>query len=145
MLRAAAWILEQESKMVRYALPKASPADRLLVQLVVGYSTVPIWGSVATMPYYGMARAQGISTWAVEDVLWTRSVRAAGGSTKFNTLTFWNYAPRTRAFASRGGARFVATKIASRFLGPIGVALLMFDAWHTGVWIGEQLFGEMEG
>ncbi len=147
MFRAAAWILEQESKAIHWiASDDAHPADVAMMQLVVGASTLPIWGGVAVSPYLQLAQLQGRLSWAAADVTHTAAMRAKYGAVgaKFRTLTYWNYFPRTRAFASRGGWRFAATRVGSKFLGPVGVALLMYDAWLVGIWIGEQLFGEME-
>jgi len=101
---------------------------------------------ISQMPYYTLYRYQSAASWAVADIAHSRGMASRSGraAAKFDTMTHWNYAPKTRAFAARSGTRFVATKIASRALGPIGVALLMYDAWKTGIWIGEKLFGEMD-
>lgn len=147
MIRAAAWILEQESKIIHWiAADDADPTDVVLMHIVLAGGTAPIWGGVAMTPYWNISQAAAATTWAVDDIAYTKAAKAKYGrlGAKFRTMTAWNYFPRTRTFASRGGWRFAATKIGSRFLGPIGVGLLMIDAWSTGIWIGEKLFGEME-
>ncbi len=134
MLRAAAWILEQESKAIHWIVSDdADPKDVVALQLGVAIASSPVWGMAMITPYYGIHKAQAAAAWSVADLASPRGKRS-----------FWNYAPRTRAFASRGGWRFAATRVGSKFLGPVGVALFMYDAWLTGIWIGEQLFGEMD-
>jgi len=147
MIRAAAWILEQESKAINWIVTDdAHPADVLALKFLMAASTAPIWISVATAPYYQLSQMQVKAAWALTDIGYSEAVTARYGSTaaKYKHASYWNYFPRTRAFASRGGWRFVATRVGSKFLGPVGVALVIYDAWLTGIWIGEQLFGEMD-
>ncbi len=144
MIRAAAWILDQEVKGIHWLVPHQYEMKDLYLHGVIAVSTAPIWGTVAMMPYLKIASLQRDTAWAVADIRYAKSSRSAGYISKFKTMTFWNYAPRTRAFASRGGWRFAVTRVGSKFLGPLGVALLMYDAWSTGIWIGEKLFGEMD-
>ena len=128
------------------AAEDAEPTDIVLLHIVLAGSTAPIWGMVAMGPYWHISQAAAAADWAVKDIAYSKAATAKYGRLggKFRTMTAWNYFPRTRAFASRGGWRFAATRVGSKFLGPVGVALLMYDAWLTGIWIGEQLFGEME-
>jgi len=134
MIRAAAWILQQESKAIHWIVTDdAEPKDILALQLSVAAASSPIWGMAMITPYIGISQASAATSWAVADL-----------ASPVGKRTFYNYFPRTRAFASRGGWRFAATRVGSKFLGPLGVILLMYDAWSTGVWIGEQLFGEMD-
>ncbi len=134
MLRVAAWILQQESRAVNWIVADdATPADVLALQFALAAGSSPIWGTAMITPYVGISQARAATTWAVADL-----------ASPVGKRTFYNYFPRTRAFASRGGWRFAATRVGSKFLGPVGVALLMYDAWSTGIWIGEQLFGEMD-
>ncbi len=147
MLRAAAWILEQEFKAIDWiAADDARVTDVIMLKIVVGGMTGPLWGMVGLAPHWQISRAQAAASWAVKDIAHTRAATARYGRLggKFRTMTAFNYYSRTLAFASRGGWRFAAIRVGSKFLGPVGVALLMYDAWLTGIWIGEQLFGEMD-
>ena len=143
----ALWVLDKEYEMIRKGTSGwPSVQDRPGVYAAGFVAAAVQTAVIGQMPYYSIYRYQSAASWAVDDIAYSRGVAARHGAraAKYETMTYWNYAPRTRAFASRGGARFVATKVASRFLGPIGVALLMYDAWHVGIWIGEKLFGEMD-
>ena len=147
MFRAAAWMIDQERRAIHWiAADDASAADVLALQFVVAAGTAPIWGMTAVSPYYQLSQLQARTAWAVSDIGYTKAVTARYGRTaaRFRKLTYWNYFPRTLSFASRGGWRFAITRVGSKFLGPVGVALLMYDAWLTGIWIGERLFGEMD-
>ncbi len=145
MLITALWVLEKEVKFIRSQTSgwprfEDKPYTYYALGAMAAVQTAVIW----QLPYHSIYRAQAAASWAVDDIAYSRAASAAGYNPKFKTMTFWNYAPKTRAFAARGGARWLATKLASRLLGPIGVALLMVDAWKSGVWIGERLFGEMD-
>ena len=144
MIRGALWIIESTINATHWMVPHQYEMKDLYLHGILGVSTAPVWGTVAMAPYLKIASLQRDAAWAVADIQYAKSSRRAGYISKFKTMTFWNYAPRTRTFAARGGWRFAATKVGSRFLGPVGVVLLMIDAWTTGIWIGEQLFGEME-
>ncbi len=146
-IRLAAWILDQEFKLANWmAAEDARPVDVLAFQAVLAGMTAPIWAGVAASPYYSIYQLQAATSWAAADVTYTKAMRAKYGraGAKFRTLTHWNYFPRTLSFASRGGWRFAATRVGSKFLGPVGLALLAYDLWLTGIWVGERLFGEME-
>ncbi len=134
MIRAAPWILDRETRLVDWLAPDAKPTDRLVMQLVLAASSSPIWVVAATTPYLGIARVSEAASWAVADV----------AAVNVRKRSLHNFFPKTRAFVGRGGWRLAGTRIVSKFLGPVGVALLMVDAWYTGVWIGERLFGEMD-
>jgi len=147
MLSTALWVLDHEVKFIR-GQTSGWPSfdDKPGVYITLGMLAAVQTAAIAQLPYHTMYRVQAAAEWAVADIAYSRSMAARHGSqaAKFRTMTYWNWAPRTRSFALGSGSRFVATKIVSRALGPIGVVLLMFDAWHTGIWIGEKLFGEME-
>jgi len=147
MLSTALWVLDHEVKFIR-GQTSGWPAfdDKPGVYVTLGVMAAIQTAAIAQLPYHSLYRAQAAAEWAVADISYTRAMAARHGSqaAKYRTMTYWDWWPRTRAFASRSGARFVATKVAARALGPIGVALLMVDAWHTGIWIGEKLFGEMD-
>ena len=147
MFNVALWILDKEIDMIRRGTsgwPSVQDSPGLYAAGFVAAAAQT--AVIGQMPYYSMYRFQAAADWAVADIAYSRGVAARHGSqaAKYRTMTFWNYAPRTRTFAARGGWRFAATKVGSRFLGPVGVALLMYDAWHVGIWIGEKLFGEMD-
>ncbi len=147
MIITALWVLEKEIEFVRKQTSGWPPImEHPYSYLGLGIAATAQSAFIAQMPYHLIYAAQARTDWAVADIAYSSRVASKSGMTaaKYETMTFWNYAPKTRAFAARGGARFVATKLASRALGPIGVALLMVDAWKTGVWIGEKLFGELE-
>jgi len=136
MIRAAAWILEQESRVIHSIAPDADPTDVMWMHMALMGGSAPVWGMVAMGPYWQISQSAAAADWVVRDIAHTaRTGRVRGAYTLY---------PRTFRFASRGGWRFVATRVGSKFLGPVGVALLMYDAWKTGIWIGEKLFGEMD-
>ena len=128
MFRAAAWVIDQEMKAVEWLLlPEVDPKDKLYLQMAVVMSSSPVWGSVAMTPYYSLNRAASAASWAVDDITGPVGKR-----------TFYNYAPRTRAFAARGGGRFLATRVGARFSPIVGWALFAYDMWSVGKWIGEK-------
>lgn len=145
MLRLALWILEQENKAISWLVDeeKSSPVDVFALRVVMAVGTAPIWGMVAIRPYYDLYTLHSATSWAVKDITYTAGVQAKYGRTaaKFRTLTHWNYFPRTRAFAMRGGARWAVTRVGSKFIPVVGWALLVLDLWMLGTWIGEKTWG----
>ena len=141
MIIAALWLLDKEWAAVDYiAAEDAHPADVLALKFVAGAATAPIWGGLAMMPYWKIHQQSARLAWAVEDVRHTRKMTARYGrvGAKFRTLTYWNWFPKHRAFAMRGGIRWGATKVGSRFIPYVGWALLAYDLWNVGKWIGEK-------
>jgi len=147
MLYWGLWILDKEIEMIRKGTSNwPSVQDRPGPYAALAVGAMVQTSAFALAPHYSLWRAHSAGTWVLEDLAYSRGVAARHGAraAKYETMTYWNYASRTRAFASRGGWRFAATRIGTKLLGPVGVALLMYDAWKTGIWIGEKLFGEME-
>jgi len=142
MLRFALWILEQENKAISWLVDeeKSRPVDVFALRVAMGVMTAPLWGMVAFQPYHQLYSWQAATSWAVEDITYTKAIRAKYGRTaaRFRTYTYFNLYPGTRTFAMRSGGRFFLTKVASRALGPIGWALLAVDLWMIGKWIGDQ-------
>ena len=141
MMIAALWLLDKEWSAASWmAAEDARPVDVLAFQAVLTGMTAPIWAGVAVSPYYNLYQLQARSSWAVADVTHTKAVRAKYGraGAKFRTLTHWDYFPATRRFAARGGWRFAATKVGSRFIPYVGWALFAYDLWNVGKWIGEK-------
>ena len=72
--------------------------------------------------------------------MWTQAVKKTGAlGGKFNTYTFYNLYPRVGAFAQKGGWRFAATKVGSRFIPYVGWALLAYDLYKVGKWVGRKV------
>jgi len=141
MIILAAWLLEKEWQAVEWiAADDADPLDKLAMKGVLAVSTAPIWIGVGVSPYYTLSQQQARLSWAVDDVRHTRKMRAKYGrlGAKFRTFTHWNYFPKHRSFAMRGGLRWGATKVGSRFIPYVGWALLAYDLWSVGKWIGEK-------
>lgn len=145
MLRLALWILEQENKAISWLVDeeKSRPVDVFAFRIVMGAMTAPLWGMVMVQPYYQLYSLHAATSWAVEDITHTKAMRAKYGraGAKFRTLTHFNLFPRTRTFAMRGGARWAVTRVGSKFIPVVGWALLAYDLWLVGTWIGEQTWG----
>jgi len=141
MLYLAARMLDLEFQAIDYiAAEDADPFDVLSLKYVAALSTSPIWIGVAVSPYYNIHQQAARLSWAVDDVRHTRKVRAKYGrlGAKFRTMGYWNYFPKHRSFAMRGGWRWGAAKVGSRFIPYVGWALLAWDLWTLGKWIGEK-------
>jgi len=137
MFFTALWILEKEVEGVRKGTSNwPSVQDEPEAYAILGSFAIMQTVVITAMPYHSLYMAQAAAEWTVKDIAYTSATGMQRGH-------YTRY-PGTLAFAKRGGWRFAATKVGSRFLGPIGVALLMVDAWKTGIWIGEKLFGEMD-
>ncbi len=136
-LTLAFWILDKEIEMIRRGTSNW-PAVQDKPEPYAALAAVAIMQTVAVSltPYHTIWQYHGAADWVIKDMAYTaRTGRVRGAH-------MWY--PKTSAFAARGGARFIAVKAGQRLLGPIGVGLLMWDAWHAGIWIGEKLFGEMD-
>ncbi len=139
MLRAAAWVIDQEIKLAKRAGISVSKDNKLEVMLAVGLIQLPYLTALSMTPYYQLAQAHGRMSWAVKDIAWSRQVAKTGAfGGRFNTYTFFNYAPRTLAFGTRGGMRLLALKAGARLIPYAGFALLAYDLWSVGKWIGEK-------
>ncbi len=145
MIYLAARILDLEFQAIDHlvgysASPDARSSDIAALKLVAAASTSPIWIGVGVSPYYTLYQQSARMKWAVDDVRHTRKMKARYGrlGAKFRTLTHWNYFPKHRAFAMRGGLRWGAIKVGSRFIPYVGWALLAADLWSLGKWIGEK-------
>ncbi len=141
MIYLAVRMLELEYQAIDYIVADdTDPVDKLYLMGVAAVSTSPIWIGVAVSPYYTMNQQAARLQWAVDDVRHTRKMKAKYGrlGAKFRTLTHWNYFPKHRTFAMRGGLRWTATKVGSRFIPYVGWALFAFDLWSVGKWIGEK-------
>jgi len=137
-LSLALWILDKEIEMIKKGTSNW-PSVQDKPEPYAGLAVVAIMQTVAVSltPYHTIWQAQGAADWVVRDMAYT----ARTGGARRGAHRWY---PRTLAFARRGGARYVAVKAGQRLLGPVGVALLWWDAWHAGIWIGEKLFGEMD-
>ncbi len=138
MLRLAAGILDLEIQAARWAGFKIPQDKKLETALYLGLVQSPILAAVSLTPYYSMYQVHAGMSWAVKDIAYTKAVRAAGGSTKFNTMTLFNYSPKMLKFGSRGGLRLLALKVGARFIPYAGWAILAYDLWSVGKWIGEK-------
>jgi len=146
MLSVALWVLEQEYKFAKkhftYTDPNPEKIDSWEAAAVFTAITA---GSLQTsaisfQPYYGLYKAHAATQWAVRDTLWTQAVKKTGAlGGKFNTYTFYNLYPRVGAFAQKGGWRFAATKVGSRFIPYVGWALLAYDLYKVGKWVGRKV------
>ncbi len=144
MLSTALWILEQEYKFVKNHFTYIDPNPDKIDYWELGTAAALITGatlqtSVFTyQPYYRIWQASAALDWAVRDTTWTRLVKKTGAfGGKYNTYTLHNFYPRLGAFAQRGGWRFAATKIGSRAVPVLGWALLTYDLWKVGKWLGQ--------
>ncbi len=138
MFTVAGWIVRKEWQAVDWiAAEDADPLDVIAMKGVVALSTSPIWIGVGVSPYWTMHQQAARMSWAVDDIRHTRKMKAKYGSlgAKFRTLTYWNYFPKHRTFAMRGGWRWAATKVGSRFIPYVGWALLAYDLYSVGKWV----------
>ncbi len=141
MLYLAARMLDLEFQAVEYiAAEEATYLDKTLLKGALALGTAPIWIGVGVSPYFTLHQQAARMRWAVDDVRHTRKMTAKYGRLggKFRTLTHWNWFPKHRSFAMRGGLRWTATKVGSRFIPYVGWALLAVDLWSMGKWIGEK-------
>jgi len=139
MIRAAAWVIDQEIKAAKWAGLSVTKENKLETMIYMGLIQSPYLAALSMTPYYQMVQAQGRMSWAVKDIAWSRQVAKTGAiGGRFNTYTLFNYAPRTLAFGSRGGARLLALKVGARFIPYAGWALFAYDLWSVGKWIGEK-------
>ncbi len=145
MLILAVWILEQQNKAISWLVDeeKSRPVDVFAFRLVMAAMTAPLWGMAMVQPYYQLYSLHSATSWAVKDITYSAGVQAKYGKTaaKYRTLTHWNYFPRTRAFAMRGGVRWAATRVGSKLIPVVGWALFVLDLWMLGTWIGEKTWG----
>jgi hypothetical protein len=136
MLRLAAGILDLELQAAKWAGFKIPQDKKLQTALYLGLVQSPILATVALTPYYQMYKSHAAMTWAVRDTMWTRAVKKTGAfGGKYNTYTLFNYYPKMGQFAQRGGWRFAATKVGSRFIPYVGWALLALDLYSVGKWV----------
>ena len=139
MIRAAAWVVDQEIKAAKWAKISVAEDKELELLLWLGLIQSPYLAMASMTPYWQLGKLHAGTKWAVRDTLWTQAVRKTGAfGGRYNTYTLFNYYPRIGAFAQRGGWRFAATKIGSRFIPYAGAALLAYDLWSVGKWIGEK-------
>jgi len=137
MLRSAIWLLEQEyrfgKKQFTYTDPnpdEISGYEGMAFTILFAGAALQT-SAVSMVPYYSLYQAHAAMSWAVSDIAYSKANRGA----LRGAHTFY---PRTLAFARRGGLRFVATKVGSRFIPIVGWALLAYDLWSVGKWIGEK-------
>ncbi len=139
MLRLAAGIIDLEIQAAKWAGFSVRKEDELEVAIYVGLVNLPILTAVSMTPYYSIYQYQAGMSWAVKDIAWSRQVAKTGAiGGRFNTYTLFNYAPKTLAFGSKGGFRLLALKVGARFIPYAGWALLAYDLWSVGKWIGEK-------
>ncbi len=133
MLITAIWVLEQENKWIRKHFTYTDPDPGNMAWYEAGAALTLIAGGsaqtamITMMPYYGLSRAHETAQWAVRDTMWTRAVR--------RTRSFY---PLNRLLAKPSAWRFATAKVGSRFIPYLGWALLAYDLWSVGKWIGEK-------
>ncbi len=139
MIYLAARMLDLEFQAVEYiAAEEATYLDKMMLKGALALGTAPIWIGVGVSPYFTLHQQAARMGWAVDDVRHTRRITAKYGrlAGKFRTMTHWNWFPKHRSFAMRGGLRWTATKVGARFIPYLGWALLAYDLWSVGKWIG---------
>ncbi len=137
MIRAAIWVLEQEFKAIDWiAHESADPLDVIALKGVIALSTSPLWVGLSVSPYWTLYQQGARMSWAVKDIGYTAAMRVKYGSlaAKFRTMTYWNYFPKHRSFAMRGGLRMGAMKVGARFIPYAGWAFLAYDLYSVGKW-----------
>lgn len=124
----SAWWLEQIDEVFQTS-PFYGDPEYPVENWVMGGIALGGAQTVMVAPYVTLARAHG---YAADAAFWYHPNQR---------VEFRVSKGRIRAVPlRRGAAKYAAGKIGSRFIPYVGVALLMYDAWTLGTWIGEQLF-----
>lgn len=146
MFYVALWVLDQEAKALapfyygeRKQFAELNSAEQVFVTSA-GILNLGILGAIGSMPYANLVgkRTQSLN-YLAELSLESRYIRTGDLAFKpaYASRGFATRAPfafkklATRKFGARVGARFIPY---------VGVALLMWDAWNVGKWIGHKLF-----
>lgn len=135
------WVAEQEYKAYSWLNRKAPhgkfsemPKSHQAFLTGAFMLNAGLLGTGVVLPYAALARYSGM---AAE---FTTAFEAGEYATYSMTARSPHFLKRRVVFrvSMKYAARYAAVKIGSRFLGPIGVALLMYDAWTLGKWIGRK-------
>ena len=134
-LQQVIWVAEQEVKAYRWLNKRAPhgkvsdmPKSHQLFLYSVGALNAGALGAGVALPYAGLARASG------KAAAFTAEFEAGG----YSGYTLARGRVTTSAVGRKYAMRYIGAKVGARFLGPIGVALLMYDAWHLGKFIGKH-------
>ncbi len=145
--RMAIWAMEQEHKAIKWfrddssTSPKdwsdLSSGEQLFIS-TSGTGWVMAHSYVAAQPYAQMFGYAAREDRFLRDLA-LHSARSSGGMGV--PLGFrWGVGIKgfQTKFLTATAGRKLAAKAASRFIPYAGWALLAFDLWHVGKWIGEQ-------
>jgi hypothetical protein len=136
MIIAAIWVLEQEAAWAKRNFAHSDHSQDSAA-LMIGLTSFGVVQSsaISMTPYYSIYRQAERFRWVADDMAW----RAKHPFwSKIWPFTIHNYHPKLLAFARKGGARAIAVRVGSRFIPYVGWALLGYDLWNVGKWIGEK-------
>lgn len=136
----ALWVLEQEKRALQWiwkaggmSRPGGSFQDtpmsdaEVAIFSGVGLAAMFQTGAIGSLGYGTIAHAAGRSDDYLRIVKLNEPVGFSISKGKV-----------TARFAKRSSAKLFAAKAGSRFIPYLGWALLAYDLWHVGKWIGER-------
>ena len=131
MISSAIWVLEQEHKWAKrnfsWGDRRIGPGDSAWLLAGIGFGIVQT-AAISIMPYYSIIQAAGHA----DDYVWLRT-QPKGFSMSSKGVRAVGWSTSRRAMLKYGAA-----KVGSRFIPYAGWALLAYDLWNVGKWIGEK-------
>ncbi len=134
---AAIWVLEHESAWVKRNFSRTDSDNDPSAFIALSTAGMVQSALISSTPYYAIYSQASAFGWVADDLAYAKKY-PLWSKVWPQTGHWYNHHPGLLSWARKTAGRKLAVRIGARAIPYVGWALLIWDAWNVGKWIGEK-------